>query len=89
MVPGPPTLPWAWPDATARSARLSEAAFTLIRISLALGEGLGASRYWTPFSPTTAAFMAISLEQGDTNSTPSRAGAWPLTYFFTIVSSGG
>src|SRR5579871_2145654 len=64
IVPGPPTVPWRWPDATARSARLSDAAFTLIRISLALGEGFGASLYWTPFSVTTAAFMVVSLCRG-------------------------
>src|SRR5882672_9139706 len=62
IVPVPPTVPCRWPDATARSARLSEAARTLIRISLGLGEGFGASRTSTPFSPTTAAFMTISLD---------------------------
>src|SRR5687768_2770569 len=64
MVPAPPTVPWRWPDATARSARLSDAAFTLIRISLALGVGLGASLYWTPCSVTTAAFMVVSYFPG-------------------------
>src|SRR6187551_844819 len=89
MVPSPPTVPWRWPDATARSARLSEAAFTLIRISWALGEGLGASLYWTPFSVTTAAFMVVSLNQGASHSTSVQAWAWPLTYFPTMVLSGG
>src|SRR5579883_2290616 len=64
MVPGPPTAPWRWPEATARSARFSDAAFTLIRSSWALGEGLGASLYWTPFSVTAAAFMVVSLCRG-------------------------
>src|SRR5436190_8414392 len=80
MVPAPPTVPWRWPEATARSALLSEAAFTLIRISLALGEGLGASLYWTPCSVTTPAFMAVSLDQGASHSTLARGWAWPLTY---------
>src|SRR5207248_5674519 len=57
IVPVPPTVPWRWPEATARSARFREAAFTLIRSSCGLGEGLGASLYWTPCSVTTAAFM--------------------------------
>src|SRR5882757_5102858 len=48
--------------AISRSARLSEAALTLIRISLGLGVGLAMSRNSTPFSPTTAAFMTISLD---------------------------
>src|SRR5476651_1572807 len=61
IVPGPPTVPWRWPEATARSARLSEAASTLIRISLGLGEGLGASLNWTPCWVTTAAFMTPLL----------------------------
>src|SRR5260221_5188513 len=62
IVPVPPTVPCRWPDATARSARLSDAARTLIRISLGLGAGLAMSRNSTPFSPTTAAFMTISLD---------------------------
>src|SRR5215469_13483349 len=60
IVPGPPAAPCRLPAATARSARLSDAARTLIRISLGLGEGLGASLYWTPFSVTTAAFILRS-----------------------------
>src|SRR5260370_23250950 len=60
MVPVPPTVPCRWRDATARSARLSEAARTLIRISCGLGTGLATSRIETPFSPTTAAFMTSS-----------------------------
>src|SRR6478752_3189114 len=89
MVPGPPTVPWRWPEATARSARFSDAAFTLIRISLALGEGVGASLYWTPFSVTTAAFMVVSLKLEASHSTAAQGWAWPLTYFRTMVSSGG
>src|SRR5215468_714872 len=61
MVPGPPTVPWRLPAATARSARLSDAAFTLIRISCGLGEGFATSRISTPVSPTTAAFIAVLL----------------------------
>src|SRR6478672_1361333 len=89
MVPAPPTVPWRWPDATARSARFSDAALTLIRISLGLGEGFGASLYWTPCSVTTAAFIAISLKQGASHSTVAQGWARPLTYFRTMVWSGG
>ena len=89
MVPAPPTVPWRWPEATARSARLSDAALTLIRISLALGEGLGASVYWTPCSVTTAAFMVVSLKLETSHSTAAQGWAWPLMYFRTMVSSGG
>src|SRR5882672_8381618 len=62
MAPGPPTVPWRWPAATARSARLSEAARTLIRISWGLGTGLATSRISTPCSPATAAFMISSSD---------------------------
>src|SRR5262249_8517302 len=61
MVPGPPTVPCRLPAATARSARLSDAAFTLIRISCGLGAGFATSRISTPFSPTTAAFIVFLL----------------------------
>src|SRR3954468_55057 len=81
MVPGPPTVPWRLPEATARSARLSDAALTLIRISLALGEGLGASLYWTPLSVTTAAFMVVSLNQAITHSTTTSALGLALDVF--------
>src|SRR3984893_8465034 len=63
MVPVPPTVPWRWPDATARSARLSDAARTLTRISCGLGTGLATSRISTPFSPTTAAFIFPPLRR--------------------------
>src|SRR3954468_19931554 len=89
MVPGPPTVPWRLPEATARSALLSDAALTLIRISLALGEGLGASLYWTPFSVTTAAFMVVSFISGPRIACRPQLGAWPLTYFRTMVLSDG
>src|SRR5258708_6479419 len=62
MAPGPPTVPWRWPAATARSARLSEAARTLIRISCGLGTGLATFRISTPCSPATAAFMISSSD---------------------------
>src|SRR5262245_42114878 len=67
MVPAPPTVPWRLPAAAARSARLSDAAFTLIRISCGLGAGFATSRISTPFSPTTAAFIAFLLLELETH----------------------
>src|SRR4051812_40495168 len=60
MVPAPPTLPCAWPAATARSARFRPAARTRIKTCWGPGFGSGTSWTWTPDAVTTAAFMAIS-----------------------------
>src|ERR1700722_5389483 len=92
MVPVPPTVPWRWPDATARSARLSEAARTLIRISCGLGTGLATSRISTPFSPTTAAFIFPPLRRHRLHASAISAisaSAMPIRADSAVAEGGG